>query len=301
MRWRRGSISRASTGSTPIATRGGDADRHRVAAGAGRRRRSGNDAAAAERSGAAPPGGGDQRPLRARRPGADDLPSLLRESRAEAGTPEMRDLWHNGWSLLADHRPAGGRVGGAAASGAGVTQIASHENHQGHEGTDASVRCFVCFGRSCSRHRPSSRAETRWAVIISGASGGEKYAEQMATWRDRPAIGAGRSLRVQGRAREAARRRSREDRRPARPRPNVRSLFAEIKKAGSKDDFVLVVLLGHGTYDGDVAKFNLVGPDLTAKDWTDAADRRAGPRHARQHHRGELSVPRIADAPRAAS
>lgn len=36
--------------------------------------------------------------------GADQvgrLPSLLRESRAEAGTPEMRDLWHNGWSLLA--------------------------------------------------------------------------------------------------------------------------------------------------------------------------------------------------------
>jgi hypothetical protein len=29
------------------------------------------------------------------------LPSLLRESHAEAGTPEMRDLWHNGWSLLA--------------------------------------------------------------------------------------------------------------------------------------------------------------------------------------------------------
>ena len=31
----------------------------------------------------------------------------------------------------------------------------------------------------------------------------------------------------------------------------------------------MLVLLGHGTYDGDVAKFNLVGPDLTAKDWTD--------------------------------
>ena len=27
-------------------------------------------------------------------------------------------------------------------------------------------------------------AETRWAVIISGASGGEKYAEQMRGWRD---------------------------------------------------------------------------------------------------------------------
>lgn len=32
---------------------------------------------------------------------AGELPSLLRESRAEAGTPEMRDLWHNGWSLAA--------------------------------------------------------------------------------------------------------------------------------------------------------------------------------------------------------
>ena len=29
------------------------------------------------------------------------LPQLLRESRAEAGTPEMRDLWHNGWSFAA--------------------------------------------------------------------------------------------------------------------------------------------------------------------------------------------------------
>jgi hypothetical protein len=32
---------------------------------------------------------------------AGQLPSLLRESRADAGTPEMRDLWHNGWSFLA--------------------------------------------------------------------------------------------------------------------------------------------------------------------------------------------------------
>jgi uncharacterized membrane protein len=32
---------------------------------------------------------------------AGQLPSLLSESRAAAGTPEMRDVWHNGWSLLA--------------------------------------------------------------------------------------------------------------------------------------------------------------------------------------------------------
>lgn len=32
---------------------------------------------------------------------AGELPSLLRASRAEAGTPEVGDLWHNGWSLAA--------------------------------------------------------------------------------------------------------------------------------------------------------------------------------------------------------
>lgn len=31
---------------------------------------------------------------------ASRLPSLLRESRVDAGTPEQRDLWHNGWSLV---------------------------------------------------------------------------------------------------------------------------------------------------------------------------------------------------------
>ena len=32
---------------------------------------------------------------------AQRLPALVRQSHIEAGTPELRDLWHNGWSLLA--------------------------------------------------------------------------------------------------------------------------------------------------------------------------------------------------------
>jgi len=32
---------------------------------------------------------------------AGELPALLSESRVGAGTPEQRDLWHNGWSFLA--------------------------------------------------------------------------------------------------------------------------------------------------------------------------------------------------------
>jgi Peptidase C13 family len=37
--------------------------------------------------------------------------------------------------------------------------------------------------------------------------------------------------------------------------------------AAAEDDVVFVVLIGHGTFDGRVAKFNLPGPDLTPADF----------------------------------
>jgi hypothetical protein len=113
---------------------------------------------------------------------------------------------------------------------------------------------------------PAAWAETRFALIVSGASGGEKYAEQMKQWRatlqstlvDRYGFEA-KQVRVLtdesvtgGTTGSAA---------------NVKAAFGEIRKVATKDDLLLVVLFGHGTFDGDVAKFNLVGPDMTAAEW----------------------------------
>ena len=109
-------------------------------------------------------------------------------------------------------------------------------------------------------------AEERWAFILSGASGGPKYAEDMREWRsglqsalvDRYGF-KGDKVRVfvdetvkTGESGSAE---------------NVRRAFAEVKKQLGREDLLVVILLGHGTYDGDVAKFNLVGPDLSAADW----------------------------------
>jgi hypothetical protein len=47
----------------------------------------------------------------------------------------------------------------------------------------------------------------------------------------------------------------------------VRKTFAAIKSAANAESFMLVVLIGHGSFDNQQAKFNLVGPDLTAKDY----------------------------------
>src|SRR3954469_9794035 len=46
----------------------------------------------------------------------------------------------------------------------------------------------------------------------------------------------------------------------------VAKAFDTLAQAGA-DDVVFVVLIGHGTFDGRVAKFNLPGPDMTPEDF----------------------------------
>ena len=112
----------------------------------------------------------------------------------------------------------------------------------------------------------SGWAETRWAVIVSGASGGEKYAEQMKQWRSTL-----QSSLIERYGFEAARVRVLVDESVSGgttgTAANVKAVLSEIRKGATADDLVLLILLGHGTYDGDVAKFNLVGPDMAAQEW----------------------------------
>ncbi|MCC6988530.1 MAG: caspase family protein [Acidobacteria bacterium] len=109
--------------------------------------------------------------------------------------------------------------------------------------------------------------DTRWAIVVSGASGGPAYAEQMASWRQAIEValtsrfGFAPSQIVQL-VDETARASG-----TVATAENVRKAFATLQGQVGKDDTVLIVLLGHGTFDGQVAKFNLVGPDLTAADW----------------------------------
>jgi hypothetical protein len=108
--------------------------------------------------------------------------------------------------------------------------------------------------------------EERWAFILSGASGGPKYAEQMVEWRsglqtalvDRYGFKAANVRVFVDETIKTGESGSAE---------NVRKAFADVRKQVGRDDLLVLILLGHGTYDGDVAKFNLVGPDLTAADW----------------------------------
>ena len=112
-----------------------------------------------------------------------------------------------------------------------------------------------------------ARAEQRFALVLSGASGGPKYAESMAEWRtaistalierygftaDKVRVFVDETIKT-GQAGTAQ---------------NLRAAMADLRKQLTRDDVLLIVLLGHGTFDGAQAKFNLVGPDLTAAEWS---------------------------------
>lgn len=50
-------------------------------------------------------------------------------------------------------------------------------------------------------------------------------------------------------------------------REEIDKAFGRIAAAAAPEDVVYVVLIGHGSFDGQVARFNLPGPDMTAADF----------------------------------
>ncbi len=115
----------------------------------------------------------------------------------------------------------------------------------------------------------SAYAGDKYALVVTGASGGDVYAKKYDGWRrefvnvlldnfgDAPdhvtvlAESEGGGVLKSTRA-------------------NVERAFADLRRRLTKDDQLLVLLIGHGTsMEADEAKFNLVGPDMTAREWGD--------------------------------
>ena len=105
-------------------------------------------------------------------------------------------------------------------------------------------------------------------LIIVGLAGDPEYAEQFHKWGNALAeasatvgVPAERLIylgdakeggsRVMGRSTKA----------------DIEQAFAKLAKASAPDDVVYVVLFGHGSFDGQTARFNLPGPDMTPGDF----------------------------------
>ena len=116
----------------------------------------------------------------------------------------------------------------------------------------------------------SASAGDYYALVVTGASGGDAYAQKYDKWRvafaemlrdkfgypdDRIVVLGEQETPTVARA----------------TRANVQRALGDFRKRLTKDDQLLVLLIGHGTSvdgpNGEDAKFNLVGPDLRASEW----------------------------------
>ncbi len=108
-------------------------------------------------------------------------------------------------------------------------------------------------------------AQHRYALIVSGASGGAEYAQQYAQWSE----ALSKMLTDRMRLDPAHVTVLTEGAPPASvaSAENVRRVLVAMREAVAREDLLFIVLIGHGTFDGADAKFNLVGPDLASTEW----------------------------------
>ena len=108
-------------------------------------------------------------------------------------------------------------------------------------------------------------AEERYALVVSGATGGEDYAQQYEKWTT--ALQASLVERLKFRPEHVTLLTEGAAPTLAATAANVRRALASVRQRMTRDDLLFVILIGHGTFDGLDAKFNLVGPDLESAEW----------------------------------
>lgn len=109
-------------------------------------------------------------------------------------------------------------------------------------------------------------AQDRFALVVTGAPGGEAFVAPYAAWAqqmtgvltDQLGFSPDHVILLSGTAEGESQQSTQQ---------NLRAAVGTLRRQAQKDDLLLVVLMGHGTVDGGLAKFNLVGPDLTSSEW----------------------------------
>jgi hypothetical protein len=132
------------------------------------------------------------------------------------------------------------------------------------------VRCAVAALAFVVLTPSLARAGERYALVITGANGGDVYAQKYTKWRTSFVDTLrGKFHYDPQRLIVLADVTPGDEVRPS-TRENVRAALADVRKRMTKDDQLLVLLVGHGTsLDGEEAKFNLVGPDMSASEWSE--------------------------------
>jgi hypothetical protein len=103
-------------------------------------------------------------------------------------------------------------------------------------------------------------AQQTHLLVITGVPGDDEHAKQFDTWaktfidaaKKKDAVGDGNITYLTG---------------TAAAKTGVEKAFADLASRVKPTDGVVVLLIGHGSFNGTQAAFNLPGPDLTVEEW----------------------------------
>jgi len=116
-------------------------------------------------------------------------------------------------------------------------------------------------------------AQQTHLLVITGVPGDEEHAKQFAKWADAFIDAAKKkdsvpdaNITYLSEARAA--------------RANVEKAVADIAAKAKPNDGVVILLIGHGSFNGTTAVFNLPGPDLSAEEWAKLVGRLSAQRVA---------------------
>lgn len=125
----------------------------------------------------------------------------------------------------------------------------------------AIVVCGLCLFA-----RPAAAQTARYGLIVEGASGEVEYATTHRQWVDALVKALREKFRFDP-AHVTVLTETPKAGEAAANAVNLKAAFEKITPQVKADDTLFVMLIGHGSGAGADAKFNLIGPDLTAADW----------------------------------
>jgi hypothetical protein len=129
------------------------------------------------------------------------------------------------------------------------------------------LACFAVLGLA----RPVAAQDTQLIVIV-GSGGDEEHSTRFHKWASevvdaakKRGVPAG-NVAYLGEAQDPAHVNGRAT------KENVTKAFQDAAKRAKAEDELFVLLIGHGSFDGKIGAFNILGPDLTAGDYATLLD-----------------------------
>ncbi len=132
--------------------------------------------------------------------------------------------------------------------------------------TESNLQTSIPANPQSAIRNPQSPDSSKFALIISGLSGEESYAKQFDKWTndlraaltERLAFAPDHVIVLNEKATSGAARSTAEE---------VKKAFAALRTNTSADSRVFIFFIGHGTFDNKIARFNLVGADLSGEEY----------------------------------